>query len=284
MCNGSRLEHTRRWVSERITYMDSVYGYGDYQLSATIRSNVTGEVSLQVKTYSPQYVEISFSDSATGTVKKWCDKDKWYTFTNTITNAVDNNITIRGITNVMYIEGLEYLNVSSMIMGQAKKLCKIDIHGSKRIQRLELGNNEMLQELNCKNCTNLGFDDNYKVIDLSKCVNLKYLDLSGTMIGTVDLNPDGGSLEFLDLSNTEITYLVCNYQEYLQAIKGLFSDINKIMTKDGEVYLVISDFTINKKETDIHSDCVKLMNDAGYSYCGTSYILQNQKAIYPFGY
>lgn len=75
-----------------------------------------------------------------------------------------------------------------------------------------------------------------------------------------------------------------NYQEYLQAIKGLFSDINKIMTKDGEVYLVISDFTINKKETDIHSDCVKLMNDAGYSYCGTSYILQNQKAIYPFGY
>ena len=219
MCNGSRLEHTRRWVSERITYMDSVYGYGDYQLSATIRSNVTGEVSLNVKTYSPQYVEISFSDSATGTVKKWCDKDKWYTFTNTITNAVDNNITIRGITNVMYIEGLENLNVSSMIMGQAKKLCKIDIHGSKRIQRLELGNNEMLQELNCKNCTNLGFDDNYKVIDLSKCVNLKYLDLSGTMIGTVDLNPDGGSLEFLDLSNTEITYLVCNYQEYLPEIK-----------------------------------------------------------------
>lgn len=75
-----------------------------------------------------------------------------------------------------------------------------------------------------------------------------------------------------------------NYQEYLQTIKGLFSDINKIMTNDGEVYLVISDFTINKKETDIHSDCVKLMNDAGYSYCGTSYILQNQKAIYPFGY
>lgn len=75
-----------------------------------------------------------------------------------------------------------------------------------------------------------------------------------------------------------------NYQEYLQAVKGLFSDIKSIMANDGEVYLIISDFTINKKETDIHSDCVKLMNDAGYSYCGTSYILQNQKAIYPFGY
>ena len=219
MCNGSRLEHTRRWVSERITYMDSVYGYGDWQLSGVVRSNVVGEVTLSLKTYSPQYVEIKFSDSATGIVKKWCDKDKWYTFTNTITNAVDNNITIYGITNVMYIEGFENLNISSMQMKYAKKLCKIDVHGSKRIQRLELESNEMLQTLNCKDCTNLGFDNNYKTIDLSKCINLKYLDLSGTMIGTVDLNADGGALEFLDLSKTEITYLTCNYQEYLPEIK-----------------------------------------------------------------
>lgn len=219
MCNGSRLEHTRRWVSERITYMDSVYGYGDWQLSGVVRSNVVGEVTLSLKTYSPQYVEIKFSDSATGIVKKWCDKDKWYTFTNTITNAVDNNITIYGITNVMYIEGFENLNISSMQMKYAKKLCKIDVHGSKRIQRLELESNEMLQTLNCKDCTNLGFDNNYKTVDLSQCINLKYLDLSGTMIGTVDLNVDGGALEFLDLSKTEITYLTCNYQEYLPEIK-----------------------------------------------------------------
>ena len=219
LCNGSRLEHCKRWVSERITYMDSKFNYGDFLLSATIRSNVTGQVSLKVKTYSPQWVEISFSDSATGTVKKWCDKDKWYTFTNEITNAVDNNITVRGVTNVMYLQGLEDLNVSSLLVSNAKGLCEIDIHGSKRIQRLELGNNVMLQKLNCKNCTNLGYDDNYKVINLEKCINLKYLDLSGTMIGTVELNPDGGALEFLDLSETEITYLTCNYQEYLPEIK-----------------------------------------------------------------
>lgn len=219
MCNGSRIEHTKRWITERINYMDSVYSYGDYLLSATIRSNVTGEVTLKVKTYSPQYVEISFSDSATGSVKRWCDKDQWYDFTNEITNAVDNNITIRGITNVMYIDGLENLNVSSMIMGNARRLCEININGSKRIQRLELGNNTMLQTLNCKSCTNLGIDSNYKVIDLSNCINLKYVDLSSTKVGTVELNANGGALEYLDLSNTEITYLTCNYQEYLPEIK-----------------------------------------------------------------
>ena len=75
-----------------------------------------------------------------------------------------------------------------------------------------------------------------------------------------------------------------NYTEYLKAINSLFKDINAKLNENGEVYLIISDFTINKKETDIHSDCVRLLNDAGYIYCGTSYILQNQKAIYPFGY
>ena len=219
LCNGSRLEHCKRWVSERITYMDSKFNYGDWLLSATIRSNVTGQVTLSVKTFSPQWVEISFSDSATGTVKKWCDKDKWYEFTNEITNAVDNNITVRGVTNIMYLQGLESLNVSSLLVSNAKNLCEIDIHGSRRIQRLELGNNVMLQKLNCKDCVNLGIDDNYKVVNLENCINLKYLDLSNTLIGTVQLNENGGSLEYLDLSNSKITYLTCNYQEYLPEIK-----------------------------------------------------------------
>ena len=70
----------------------------------------------------------------------------------------------------------------------------------------------------------------------------------------------------------------------MKAIKSMFVDINMKMSKNGEVYLIISDFTINKKETDVHSDFVRILNDAGYVYCGTSYILQNQKAIYPFGY
>ena len=61
------------------------------------------------------------------------------------------------------------------------------------------------------------------------------------------------------------------------------SAFNK-MSKGSKFYLIISDFTINKKETDIHSDMILLMNKAGFTYNTTSYILQNQKAIYPFGY
>ena len=75
-----------------------------------------------------------------------------------------------------------------------------------------------------------------------------------------------------------------NYELYLNAMTNLFSNIYIKMDSNGEVYLIISDFTINKKEKDIHSDMIVALNKAGFVYEGTSYILQNQKSIYPFGY
>lgn len=75
-----------------------------------------------------------------------------------------------------------------------------------------------------------------------------------------------------------------NYNLYLEAMTKLFKKIHKKMDINGEVYLIISDFTIDKKEKDIHSDMIVALNNAGYIYEGTSYILQNQKSIYPFGY
>ena len=81
-----------------------------------------------------------------------------------------------------------------------------------------------------------------------------------------------------DLGNLE------KYDLYLKAMTQLFEDCYNKMTYGGKFYLIISDFTINKKEKDIHSDMIMCMEKAGFTYNSTSYILQNQKAIYPFGY
>ncbi|MDY4997343.1 MAG: DNA methyltransferase [Bacilli bacterium] len=74
------------------------------------------------------------------------------------------------------------------------------------------------------------------------------------------------------------------YTLYLEAMTNIFKDCYKKMNKNGQFYLIISDFTINKKEKDIHSDMILCMKKAGFIYNKTSYILQNQKVIYPFGY
>lgn len=73
-------------------------------------------------------------------------------------------------------------------------------------------------------------------------------------------------------------------QAYFDSMFVLFSKIKNKISKNGKVFLIVSDFTVDKKEKDIHSSFVKLMDKAGFVYKGTSYILQNQKAIYPFGY
>lgn len=77
---------------------------------------------------------------------------------------------------------------------------------------------------------------------------------------------------------------ISTYDAYLDAIKAIFNECYKKSNKNGEFYLVISDFTVNKKEKDVHSDMVRIMSEIGYAYAGTSYFRQNQKVIYPFGY
>ncbi|MDA8272356.1 MAG: DNA methyltransferase [Deltaproteobacteria bacterium] len=48
--------------------------------------------------------------------------------------------------------------------------------------------------------------------------------------------------------------------------------------------IIISDFTINKKETCILGDIVKVMEGIGFEFSGTIVLLQDNKPLYPFGY
>ena len=224
LCNGNRLEYTKRWLEERLIYMDSVFEYGPfYQNSAIIRSNVSGQVSLRIQTYSPQWIEVKFSDENTNRFKQFVDKDKTYEFRGTLLNPKDNNIEITGAGNIMRIDGIEDLNVSGLLLGNAKKLIEVNVGKEQgtntHLNQLILGENPLLQRVNCKNCVNLGNEDRFKVVDVSGCTNLRYFNASNTQLGQVIFNSNGGALDELDLSNTKITELRLNGQEYLPTIK-----------------------------------------------------------------
>jgi hypothetical protein len=70
-------------------------------------------------------------------------------------------------------------------------------------------------------------------------------------------------------------------------IKSVLDDITecyKILTPKKYCSIVISDFTVNKKEICVQSDIVVLMNKIGYEFVGTTILLQDTKPLYPFGY
>lgn len=48
--------------------------------------------------------------------------------------------------------------------------------------------------------------------------------------------------------------------------------------------IVISDFTVDKKEVCVQSDIVNLMTKIGFDFVGTIVLLQDNKPLYPFGY
>lgn len=220
MCSGHRKEYTTRWLNERFIYLDSVFEHERFtNKKVVLRSNVTGPVSLRLKTYSPQWVLISFSDSSTDKVKKYVDKDMWYEFEAYLNNGRDNNISIYGADNIMYIDGIKDLNTSFINIGQAQKMVELDCSNSTYIQQISLGDNTYLQTVKCSNCKNLGAKDEDKILDLEKCINLRYLDCSRTKLGSIKFNKVGGVLDYLDCSETSITTFELVGQEYLEKLE-----------------------------------------------------------------
>jgi DNA modification methylase len=78
-----------------------------------------------------------------------------------------------------------------------------------------------------------------------------------------------------------------NFDEYADYIIALRDIMAKAFDKlrDGRYCsIIISDFTVNKIEVCVQADIVRLMQDIGFTFCGTTILLQPVKPLYPFGY
>ena len=77
----------------------------------------------------------------------------------------------------------------------------------------------------------------------------------------------------------------CNsYDDFLIALKNIFKECKRVLKHKKYLSIIISDFTINKKETNVTGHIVELMIDLGYEFAGNIALIQNNKPLYPFGY
>lgn len=218
MCSGTRRDRTEKWLRERFIYMDSVFEAQEFtDSSAVLRTNVMKNVTLRLKTYSPQIIKVAFSDRTTDIKYVYVDKDKWYDVSGRL-DATDNNLTIYGAYNLMDIDGVTSMNVSFVNIAKASKLTSIDFSGSTHIKQIGLGANTYLQTIKCYNCPNLGSVESAATLDLENCVNLRYLDCHNTKLGGIKFSKKGGVLDFVDVSNTQITSFELKSQEYIESL------------------------------------------------------------------
>lgn len=185
-----------------------------------------------------------------------------------------------------------FLGIGSTIIGTYKSNYNIGIELNKEYVELI---KERIKFLNINDLD----DSKYKIINGDSSKKIKKIDQNIDVVITSppyfnilknkskgvrhDKSQTRQGVEYYSELKNDIGNLN-EYDAYLKAMGKIFKESFNKMNNGGKFYLIISDFTINKKETDIHSDMILLMNKAGFIYNGTSYILQNQKAIYPFGY
>lgn len=75
-----------------------------------------------------------------------------------------------------------------------------------------------------------------------------------------------------------------SFSDFLNLFQQVMSEVFKKITEKKYTSVIISDFTVNKKEVCVQAEIVNLMIEIGFEFVGTIVLLQENKPLYPFGY
>ena len=76
-CHGDRYQHMKRWIRERLIFMDTLFEYfastNDF---VTVRANKLGYVYLDLQVYSPMYLTVKWRNQGNQTDEEESRKNK----------------------------------------------------------------------------------------------------------------------------------------------------------------------------------------------------------------
>lgn len=81
-----------------------------------------------------------------------------------------------------------------------------------------------------------------------------------------------------DLGNYEM------YEDFISALRNIFELCFAVLKEGKYMTVIMSDFTVNRKEVCVQADVVQAMTSVGFEFCGTTILLQPEKPLFPFGY
>lgn len=205
MLHGNNKDHLLRWLHNRFQYVDSLFlqNSSPYtKQSITIRANKPLDIpeedpfiaKFEIETYCPQYVTIAWRKNTYET--KRIDFGETITFEKQMVNSTDNEIIIYCAGNLKRIGDITRLRPTSIDIGMANRLIELKCEDSDVLVKTDLSKNDYLREVSFKNCSRLGTaSGGSNILDVSKCTNLRKVDVRGTQITSILSNVDGGNLE-----------------------------------------------------------------------------------------
>lgn len=210
--NGSREDRYFEFLSNRITFLDSYYGYTSLQDSANGQQGnmiMLRALPLEIGDYiilkplSPMYVSVTAEPNTTtclitpdDTYVDEIDKEiklgSKFIFQ---MEAPDKNMYITGSDNLSDIAGLDSLTVSEIRLNNAKNMTDLVVTDAPALQSLTLVGNSNLKNLDLSGNPALKIQ-----LDLRDCVNLKSVNISNSGITSLTL-PENCDLTYLNCAN-----------------------------------------------------------------------------------
>jgi len=75
-----------------------------------------------------------------------------------------------------------------------------------------------------------------------------------------------------------------SYKGFIKLFGSIMEEVFKKLRDKSYTSIIISDFTVDKKEVCVQGDIVSVIKKIGFEPSGTTCLLQDNKPLYPFGY
>ena len=200
--HGDGYEHLKRWLKRRIIFTDSLFDYAPAYTNdmLTIRANTEQLMTLEIETYVPVYLHLSWYNGQMD--KKKVDGKTSTIFTGTAQTSTDQEVLIYGGSNIKRIKGINTMNPDSMLIGNATRLMELECTDAKLLTEINsnkanLSANSYLSKVDLSGCSNLG-----GTLRINNSQLLQELNISGTAIDNIVFPTSLKNLKILKLPNT----------------------------------------------------------------------------------
>ena len=191
--HGNRKLQIKKWLRERIAYLDSKFGYyaggGTNEQYVNFRMNYQGSVSLDISTYYTVYAKVRWASKNEQIIRIAKGQKKTFSYYSDV--GTDREVMIMLPESLKTIENISNIHPNSIDISKATKLTQIEAHNP-NLFSVDLSKNKYLRKVDFNGCTNLGTET--ATMTLNYCKYLNKVDLRGTQITAVTFNNKGGSL------------------------------------------------------------------------------------------
>lgn len=197
--HGSRYHHIKKWIKERLLYMDTLMGFdaaiNDY---VTIRAQAMNTVNIELEPYSPMYVKVKWTNAGDEDSQAYSTVRVRRGETASLSTKLSSNdqeVMIYGGQYIKRLKNLTSLKPKTLLLSAATRLIDLECH-SPILSQLAINKCKVLQNVDINGCTNLGTDStSAQVLDLTGCTNLRYVNIYNTQLQGVITDTTGGNLE-----------------------------------------------------------------------------------------